>query len=733
MRGLGGLAMPSDKKASCKAELLSRGSIKLLRIDCEGCGQGGALEKSKTCLRTVVKKLAEDPEAQAVVLSRVVEREYRGASLEALKRLAKAYIGCKWVAEHLRGEGCGKCGGEREKELKRVGEELSGNPHQAYLKLLELKQELRARLKRGPSACRRCRRLFLERAIEPLLQELEALGFRRGKRRLRELLKPELKPRFLASRAELEPPPAGWELIDAYKLPGGEVKIYRSAQGLQHVYHLTPAELKLPQAKLGLMERALEQLLKLDLDPRLELDRGRVKRLSLELMPKLAEKQGLKLSKGELEALASSLARFTAGLGALEVLLSDPKVQDVYVDAPSSQCLVHLYHADHEECLTNLRLTPEEVEGLVSKFRLLSGRPLSEAEPVLDLNLPEFEVRATVIAPPLSPEGEAIAFRRHKSSPWTLPQFVHNRFLSPEGAGLLSLLVNSQSSLLIAGNRGAGKTSLLGALMLEVPSKFRIISIEDTLELPVEKLRALGFKVQSLRVQSPVGSREEVRAEEALRAALRLGESVLVIGEVRGEECKALYEAMRIGATGSSVLGTIHGASTRDVFDRVVYDLGVPPTSFKATDAVVVAASIRRGGKTSRVRRVVQVTEVRKEWRKDPSSEGGFRDLMVYDWARDELRPSSALESSQLLRRVASKWGVELGEVLEDWRMRSEVHRELVESSVKLGLPELLEAGFVARSNGVLQGLIEAQPSGGDRREVLRGWRRWLRGEVLKI
>jgi hypothetical protein len=84
-----------------------------------------------------------------------------------------------------------------------------------------------------------------------------------------------------------------------------------------------------------------------------------------------------------------------------------------------------------------------------------------------------------------------------------------------------------------------------------------------------------------------------------------LGEGALVVGEVRGEEAAALYEAMRVGAHGHAVLGTIHGDSAAAVRERVVSDLDVPASSFAATDLVVTCA--REGD----ARRVAAIEEVR--------------------------------------------------------------------------------------------------------------------------
>jgi energy-coupling factor transporter ATP-binding protein EcfA2 len=304
--------------------------------------------------------------------------------------------------------------------------------------------------------------------------------------------------------------------------------------------------------------------------------------------------------------------------------------------------------------------------------------------------------------------------------------------MNPYAAGLLSLLVDAQASILVTGSRGAGKSSLLGALMLELLPKLRIITVEDTLEIPVEQLRELGFKIQALRVQSATSTTSaELGTGDALRAALRLGESVLVIGEVRGEEARVLYEAMRVGAAGNSVMGTIHGATARDVFERVVHDLGVHPSSFKATDIIAVAAPIRLKGGLSRMRKLLQITETKKKWRVDPTAEDGFADLMYYNYRSGELVPGQALRSgsSELFKRIARKWGTSVQEVMLNLEFRAKVNETLVETSERLKRPEILEADFTVRSNLAWQGLLDAGLKRGDvdYEELHKGWRKWLK------
>ena len=150
------------------------------------------------------------------------------------------------------------------------------------------------------------------------------------------------------------------------------------------------------------------------------------------------------------------------------------------------------------------------------------------------------------------------------------------------------------AAILVTGARAAGKTTFLSALLRAVPADARTVVIEDAPELPVSALQSEGRDVQALRATAE-GDGAAVSTADALRTALRLGESALAVGEVRGEEAAVLYEAMRVGAGASAVLGTIHGDGGRDVRERVVSDLGVPASSFAATDLVVTLADAPDG------------------------------------------------------------------------------------------------------------------------------------------
>ena len=336
-----------------------------------------------------------------------------------------------------------------------------------------------------------------------------------------------------------------------------------------------------------------------------------------------------------------------------------------------------------------------------------SGRPLDEANPVLDTDLVFDRARARVsaITQPLSPDGLAYAIRRHRDQPWTLPLFIREKMINSFGAGLLSFMIDGSRTLLIAGTRSSGKTSLLGSLMLEIMPKFRTIVIEDTLELPTDALRKVGYDILRMKVRSAlVKGTTEIEASEGIRTSLRLGDSALIVGEVRSEEAKALYEAMRVGALANVVAGTIHGDSPYGVFDRVVNDLNVPATSFKATDLILIANPIKTADGLHAKKRVTGLTEVRKHWNKDPLEEGGFVDLLKYNVDKDELEPSDELINgeSEIIKSIAGSvkgWAGNWDAVYDNVLLRVKVKQEIVEIAKKLKREDILEHKFNVLSN----------------------------------
>ncbi len=524
----------------------------------------------------------------------------------------------------------------------------------------------------------------------------------------------DILPNFTFTRlvAQL---PKNAELVDQYNVNSDEeevtITILKNPEETTYFYHILPPEYSLSEEHHLLLNLGKNVLIEHQpkaeefVDP--ERTRSVFFNVARDLLAELSQTKGLALSYKDLQKLATILVRQTVGFGVVEVLLLDNKIQDIFLNSPLAQNPVFIRHSVYGECVTNVIPSYEDADSWAAKLRLQSGRPLDEANPILDTDLYYGKVRARVAAiqKPLSPQGISYAIRRPRDEPWTLPLFVSNKMINPLGAGLLSFLIDGSRTLLIAGTRSSGKTSLLGSLLLEIMPKYRVLVVEDTLELPVDNLRKLSYNIQRMKVRSAlIESSAELEAAEGIRASLRLGDSALIVGEVRSTEARALYEAMRVGALANVVAGTIHGASPYGVFDRLVNDLGVPVTSFKATDVVIVANPIKTPDGLHSMKRVVQVTEVRKHWTKDPAEEGGFVDLLRYNVEKDELEPTDELINgdSEVIKAIAANvkgWAGNWDAVYDNILLRASIKNEIVEFAKNKNLPNLLEAEFNVRSS----------------------------------
>ena len=574
-------------------------------------------------------------------------------------------------------------------------------------------------------------------------------GYKIGERSVyKKIFTPDIRPDFMFTRLMAGFPTEGEE-IDSYEIDKNtEVTIFDLPDNVQYLYHLMPPEFKLTEEKYEIIDTARKIMAEHKPTRQEFTDPDRMRQVFLnigsDLIEELANYRNLRLSQAETDEMTKILVRYTVGFGLIEVLLQDEKVQDITINSPLGETPMFIVHQDYSDCKTNIMPTAPEADSWASKLRMISGRPLDEANPILDteLSIPGANARVAVVSPPLNPTGLAFAFRRHRDKPWTLPLFIKNKMINSLAAGIISFLVDGSRTLLVAGTRSAGKTSLLGAVLVELMRKYRVITIEDTLELPTSALRKLGYNIQSMKVAAALTKgTSEVPADEGIRTTLRMGDSALIIGEIRSKEALALYEAMRIGALANVVAGTIHGDSPYGVFDRVVNDLQVPRTSFKATDVVIVANPVRSADGLHRWRRVTQITEVRKHWEQDPLVEKGFIDLMKYDPKKDELETSEDLINgdSEILKAIAGsvkEWAGNWDAVWDNIMLRANTKQALVDFAAKQNMPELLEADFVIQCNDQFHKIserIKDEVGSLDSKRIFFDWNEWLKRHVKRM
>jgi len=735
----------------------TEGNIKKLVFDCRNCPYNTSVADDPRCRYHVMKAL-ETIEADEVILAEVYEREYNKEQTTYLKEIINLLLDFEnsavWVSEHLniKDIDCDECYPQRHNNILKFARDLlSYDPIASYLSLLKEVEntKLRENETKG-QPCEKCFTANLNHLIK-IKQKYDKTSFIKKLKPLlaknddlanltdiyRTMFEVEIKPAFIGSKISFGDMDK-LQLIDEYQVLNTGVQIFKHPDKIEYMYMINPPEYTLSPDHYFILSKTKETVANYQ-PGKITLTSGDstkkyFQRIYQSTIIDIARKFGVTLGPDDVYALSEIVTRYTVGYGILELLLSDKQVTDVYLDSPLGAKPIYLVHSKYGQCQTNIQYPESDAESFVGKIRAMSGRPFDDAHPVLDFDMHDLNTRIAIIGKPLATDGIAFAFRLHKETPWTLPQLINVKSLNALAAGMLSFFIDNNSTMLIAGSRGAGKTSLMTALMLEILQNSRIIVQEDTLELPIMYMKDIGFNAQRLKTRSAISgigelSTSEMKPEDALRTALRLGDSALIVGEVRSVEAKVLYEAMRIGAAGNVVMGTIHADSAYAVWDRVVNDLEVPTTSFKATDLVVVTKPIRFKGSLKNHRRVVQITEVRKHWNKDPDAEGGLLNLMEYDASKDSLiLNEDALKDSELFTKIVKLSGMNIEEIWDNINLRSNEKQFQVDYANEHEILEILEAEHTVHTHNkllILKEMYLEEKGKIDYTELYNLWKKW--------
>lgn len=644
----------------CTTEDKRRKSQKsgVLEIDCVGCGFGSDLDDD-VCRLACSHALSKSNSMRLILRGPYTITEYGEEDIAYLKELGS-------IADSLSPifpKNCGLCGQEHQKQINKIKDYIRVKPGRLLASGIERGENEDLVLSEiDENICRSCEERTIA-SVECALKKIRRVG-------VNEKMSKEVRPFFSSCKVRI---PAKEPIVNCrYEIGSAEVTIHEDG-----TYFIRPPEYSLNEYQLGILYSAYERLKKVASQDNRTFRQG-----ICQTIRESAKRQNYILSESEACDLEDILARYTCGLDIIELLLRDNRIQDIYINSPTESNPVMVKHSIYGDCPTNIYAREETVDRFVTKFKIMSGRAFSETSPVLDMELEEHATRVSLTGPPISPDGHTIAFRRGRERPWTLLHFIENRMLSPVAGALLSVLVNEESSILVCGDRGSGKTSLLSSIMSALSDKRRILTIEDTFELPVLTLVKEGYGIQRMKVRSATSNgRFERSADDALRSILRMGDSAIVMGEVRGREANVLYEAMSVGGGGNCVLGTIHAKSPQSLFERVVYSLGVPEQSFKSTDIVVMAEQIKRGD--ARVRRVGRICEVKKDWT-SPDAREIFQDLMTYDHQKDVLVESEDFKypsKDGLIEKIAQKRGSSTTEIVDEIYSKSKVFDHAVEQS----------------------------------------------------
>lgn len=282
--------------------------------------------------------------------------------------------------------------------------------------------------------------------------------------------------------------------------------------------------------------------------------------------------------------------------GLLNPLMQDLTVEEIWINSPNR---IFVARAGLSE-LTNLVLTGHQVRDLVERLLMWGGRRLDLSHPFVDARLPDGS-RLHVSIPDVTAEHWAVNIRKHILRGKSLIELQQLGLMDLGVCSFLQKCILSGLNVLVSGSTQAGKTTLLNALIGEIPLKSRVITVEEVFELRPRVPDCVGLQTRPANLDG-LG---EIPLRRLIKEALRMRPTHLVVGEIREAESLDLLIALNSGLPG---LATIHANSGRDAISKLqtlpllagenISHRFIAPVVASAIDIVVHVAMDKAGSRS---------------------------------------------------------------------------------------------------------------------------------------
>lgn len=256
--------------------------------------------------------------------------------------------------------------------------------------------------------------------------------------------------------------------------------------------------------------------------------------------------------------MVDRILRAIADFGPLTELFARPDIEEIFIEGSRVSFI------DGTGTLKALTTPTTEAENkqVVSRLLAETDRHLDTANPIVQARILGDTARLTAVINPIADQLSATV-RKYALRRQTLMSLVELGALTPAAAGFLWAIMQTSLSILISGQPGAGKTSLLSALMAASPPSYCLRCCEEVRELHVPIVHGSYYEARPAALD---GS-GEISLRDLVKVVLAMRPDRIIVGEVRGAEAFELTRAVNAGCGFSC---TVHANSARDALNAIV-------------------------------------------------------------------------------------------------------------------------------------------------------------------
>ena len=324
------------------------------------------------------------------------------------------------------------------------------------------------------------------------------------------------------------------------------------------------------------------------------------------VISRLVDLRARDLDRSERARLIKHVLDEALGLGILEELLADSQVTEIMINGCD-----HIYYEKNGNLeLSKYTITSNiHLRNIIERIVTPLGRRIDEKTPYVDARLADGS-RVNAIIEPIAMDGPAVTIRKFPEEQITIDHVV-NRFhsLTQEMADFLKICIEQGLNTIISGGTGSGKTTLLNVLSSFIPTKERIVTIEDAAELQLKQEHVVRLETRPSNIEG----QGEISIRDLIRNSLRMRPDRIIVGECRDGAALDMLSAMNTGHDGS--LTTVHANNPREAVARLetlclMAGMDLPAKAIREQIAGAIDLIIQISRMSDGTRKIKSITEV---------------------------------------------------------------------------------------------------------------------------